>query len=209
MARDQPQEQALNLVRQLHSLPWAFLPSTLAFDLCLGIPGHTGCSRLRLAEWYNWGLHRGNDLGARAKRKGVKYMAPGPGCLLRTPNSPHPAAFLLFCGGEQRPGACLCAEAGEAEGLSSNPNILADKPQAPWSPAAHPSLGGDEPQLHRRAPTCPISPHPALEARLTRHLPGQSDTSSEPTGAHGSLSEHLPLYSQMECSGGTGSVLLI
>lgn len=101
MARDQPQEQALNLVRQLHSLPWAFLPSTLAFDLCLGIPRHTGCSHLRLAEWYNWGLHRGNDLGARAKRKGVKYMAPGPGCLLRTPNSPHPAAFLLFCGGSR------------------------------------------------------------------------------------------------------------
>lgn len=122
---------------------------------------------------------------------------------------PHPAAFLLFCWGEQRRGACLCAEAGEGQGLSSNPNILADKPQAPWSPAAHPSLGGDEPQLHRRAPTCPISPHPALEARLTRHLPGQSDTSSEPRGAYGSLSEHLPLYSQMESSGGTGSVLLI
>lgn len=79
------------------------------------------------------------------------------------PQQPPPCRLPSVLWGEQRPGACLCAEAGEAEGLSSNPNILADKPQAPWSPAAHPSLGGDEPQLHRRAPTCPISPHPALE----------------------------------------------
>lgn len=52
--------------------------------------------------------------------------------------------------------------------------------------------GGDEPQPHRSAPTCPISPHPALEARLTRHLPGQSDTSSEP-GGHTGLSQSTSL----------------
>ena len=73
------------------------------------------------------------------------------------PQQPPPCRLPSVLWGEQKPGACLCAEAGEGEGLSSNPNILADKPLASWSPAAHPSLGGDEPQLHRMAPTCPIS----------------------------------------------------
>ena len=108
------------------------------------------------------------------------------------PQQPPPSRLPSVLWGEQKPGACLCAEAGEGQGLSANPNILTVSPELP-GPLPLIIAAGDEPQPHRSAPTRPISPHPTLEARPTRHLPGQSDTSSEP-GGHTGLSRSTSLW---------------
>lgn len=151
-------------------------------------PEHTRPSCLPQAEWYLWGPHGGDDLGVRVKCRGSKVHATWAWVSSEYPPHTPPAAFLLFSG-KSRDQKLSCAQpGGEGQGLSTDSNVLTEKPQAPWSPAAHLLLEGDEPETRRRAPACPISPHPAPEAQLKCHRPGgQSYPFSEPQGTQVSL----------------------